>query len=196
MGQNGQINECGPEREERRRVRRRHRLRLKEALLGRSRGGLTSKIHLAADRKRRPLSFVLTAGQAADSPHFVPVLAKIRVRLPVGRPCTRPGAVAADKAYSSRGNRAYLRKRNITAVIPEKKDQAANRKKKGSRGGRPVSHDADLYKERNTVERLINRLKDWRGIATRFDKTPESYLAGLELRASMIWLEDLMRAAD
>ncbi|CAM5478329.1 IS5 family transposase ISSan1 [Streptomyces hirsutus] len=124
------------------------------------------------------------------------MLNKIRVCLPVGRPRTRPGAVAADKAYSSRANRAHLRKRRIKAVIPEKKDQAANRKKRGSRGGRPVSHDTDLYKERNTVERLINRLKDWRGIATRFDKTPESYLAGLELRASMIWLEDLLRAAD
>jgi transposase len=124
------------------------------------------------------------------------VLNKVRVRLPVGRPRTRPDAVAADKAYSSRANRAHLRKRHIKAVIPEKKDQAANRKKRVSRGGRPVRHDTDLYKERNTVERLINRLKDWRGIATRFDKTPESYLAGLELRASMIWLEDLLRAAD
>lgn len=138
----------------------------------------------------------MTAGQAADSPQFIPVLKKIRVRLSVGRPRTRPGAVAADKAYSSRGNRAYLRKRHIKAVIPEKKDQSANRKKKGSRGGRPISHDAHLYKERNTVERLINRLKDWRGIATRYDKTPESYLAGLELRASMIWLDDLLRAAE
>ncbi|MBP2400756.1 transposase [Streptomyces syringium] len=116
---------------------------------------------------------------------------KVRVRLPVGRPRTRPGAVAADKAYSSRANRAYLRKRQIKAVIPEKRDQAANRWKKGSRGGRTVSHDAGLYKERNTVKRLINKLKAWRGIATRYDKTPESYLAGLHLRASMIWINDL-----
>jgi transposase len=137
------------------------------------------------------LAFVLTAGQAADSPQFVPVLAKVRVRQPVGRPRTRPGAVAADKAYSSRGNRAYLRTRGITAVIPEKVDQAANRKKKGRAGGRPVRHDAELYKERNTVERLINRLKAWRGIATRYDKTPGSYLAGLHLRASMIWIKEL-----
>jgi transposase len=78
-------------------------------------------------------------------------------------------------------------------VIPEKKDQAASRRKKGSGGGRPVSHDADLYKERNTVERLINKLKAWRGIATRYDKTPDSYLAGLHLRASMIWIKDLTR---
>jgi len=136
--------------------------------------------------------FVLTEGQAADSPQFIPVLKKLRVRGPVGRPRTRPDAVAGDKAYSSHGNRAHLRKRRIKAVVPEKKDQAANRKKKGQ-GGRPVSHDADLYKERNTVERLINKLKAWRGIATRYDKTPESYLAGLRLRGSLIWIKDLTR---
>ncbi len=129
----------------------------------------------------------MSAEQATDSLRFIPVLKKIRARGPVSRPRTRPDAVAADKAYSSGGNRAHLRKRGIKAVIPEKKDQAANRKKKGSRGGRPVRHDAGLYKERNAVERLINRLKAWRGIATRYDKTPESYLAGLRLRA----LDDL-----
>lgn len=78
----------------------------KAASLGRSRGGQTSKIHLAADRRCRPLAaLILTAGQAADSPQFIPVLKKVRVRGPVGRPRprpgTRPGALAADKAYSS-----------------------------------------------------------------------------------------------
>ncbi|MDH6484251.1 transposase [Streptomyces sp. SAI-127] len=96
-----------------------------------------------------------------------------------------------DRATSS-----YLRKGNIKAVIPEKKDQAANRKRTGSRGGRPTSGDADLYKERNTVERLINKLKAWRGIATRYDTTPESYLAGLRLRASMISINDPLKATD
>jgi transposase len=141
---------------------------------------------------------VLTAGQAADSPQFIPVLRKIRVRGPVGRPRTRPDAVAVagDKAYSSRGNRGHLCSRGIKAVIPEKRDQAANRKNKGAKGGRPISNDADLYKERNTVERLINKLKAWRGIATRYGKTPESYLAGLHLRASMIWIKDLTGATD
>jgi transposase len=86
-------------------------------------------------------------------------------------------AVAGDKAYSSRGNRSHLRKRHIKAVIPEKADQAANRKRKGSGGGWPVGHDVGLDKERNTVERLINKLKAWRGVATRYDKTPDSYLA-------------------
>lgn len=152
------------ERERRRAVRRRHKARLKAAKLGRSRGGLTSKIHLAVERRCRPLSIILTPGQAADSPQFIPVLRKIRVRGPVGRPRSRPGAVAGDKAYSSRANRAHLRKRKIKAVIPEKADQAANRQRKGSAGGRPVGHDITLYKDRNTVERAINKFKQWRGL--------------------------------
>ncbi|TDC05843.1 IS5 family transposase [Nonomuraea longispora] len=178
----------------RRRLRRGHRFRLKVAKLGRSRGGLTSKVHLSADRRCRPLSFVLTPGQAGDSPHFRAVLERIRIRLPVGRPRTRPGAVAADKAYSSRGNRACLRQRRVKAVIPEKVDQAANRKRRGSRGGRPVRHDLDLSKERNTVERCVNRIKEWRGLAFRFDNTPDSYLAGLHPPGAVLWLRSLRPA--
>jgi transposase len=154
---------------------------LKAAELGRSRGGLTSKIHLSADRRYRPLSLVLTPGQAADAPRFIPVMDKIKVRRPAGRPRTRPEAAAGDKAYSSRANRAYLRRRHIKAVITDKADQAANRKKKGHSGGRPVSHDTALYKD-NTVERCINKFKECRGLATRYDKTPDSSMAGLHLR--------------
>ncbi|UJB46939.1 IS5 family transposase [Streptomyces sp. A1-5] len=161
------------------------------AALGRSRGGLTSKVHLAADRRCRPLSFALTPGQAADSPRFRAVVERSKVRVPVGRPRTRPDAVAAYKAYSSRANRAYLRNRKVKAAIPEEADQAANRKKKGSRGGRPVTHDTMLYRERNTVERCINKIKEWRGPATRYDKTPESYLAGLPLRGAILWIRSL-----
>ena len=95
-------------------------------------GGQTSKVNLADDRKCRPLAFVLTASQAADSPQIIPVLGTIRVPGPVGRPRTRPDAVAGDKAYSSRGNRVHLRKRGIKAVIPEKKDQAANRRRRAA----------------------------------------------------------------
>jgi transposase len=134
---------------------------------------------------------VLTPGQAADSPCFRAVVERIKVRVPVGRPRTRPHAIAGDKAYSSRANRAYLRKRKIKAVIPEKVDQAASRKKKGSRGGRPITHDKMLYRERNTVERCINKIKEWRGLATRYDKTPESYLAGLHLRGAILWIRSL-----
>lgn len=78
-----------------------------------------------------PLAFVLTPGQAADCPQFQTVLNKIRIPGPVGRPRTRPAAVAADKAYSSKANRAYLRRRHIMAVIPEKTDQQANRGEEG-----------------------------------------------------------------
>jgi len=137
------------------------------------------------------MSFVVTPGQAADSPQFQQVIEGIEVRGPAGRPRTRPDAVAADKAYSSRKNRAYLRKRGIKAVIPEKADQATNRKKRGSRGGRPVSHDAALYRDRNTVERCINKIKEWRGLATRYDKTPRAYTAGLHLRGAILWLRSL-----
>ncbi|GIH64132.1 IS5 family transposase [Microbispora siamensis] len=136
----------------------------------------------------------MTPGQAADSPQFRAVLAGIKVCGRVGRPRTRPDAVAADKAYSSRANRAYPRRRRIRAVIPEKADQAANRKKRGSRGGRPVSHDPQPYKERNTAERCINRIKEWRGLAFRFEKTPESYLAGLYLRGAILWIRSLRPA--
>ena len=113
------------------------------------------------------------------------------MRGPVGRPRTRPDAVAADKAYWSRRNRRYPRQRGIKVVIPEEADQAANRKKHGSAGGRPVSHDATLYRDRNTVERCINRLRNWRGIAFRFDKTPGSYEAGLHLCGAMLWLRSI-----
>ncbi|GAA2062983.1 hypothetical protein GCM10009839_87800 [Catenulispora yoronensis] len=136
-----------------------------------------------------PLALLLTPGQAADCRHLIPVLDKIWVSGPVGRPRTRPGAVAADKAYSSKANRSYLRRRRITAVIPEKADQQANRKKKGSAGGRPVAFDPGRYKQRNTVERCFQKIKTWRGLATRYDKSPQSYEAGLHLRASIMWLK-------
>lgn len=124
-------------------------------------------------------------------PPFRAVLSAIKVRLPIGRPRTRPDAVAADRAYSSRANRAYLRGRGIKAVIPERKDQAAHRKNRGSHGGRPISHDPDLYEQRNTAERCINQIKVWRGLAFRFDKTPASYLAGLHLRGAILWIRSL-----
>lgn len=114
-------------------------------------------------------------------------MAHICVPRAVGRPRTTPDAVLADKAYSSRAIRAYLRRRGIRAVIPQPADQIANRKRLGRRGGRPTSYDRDTYKRRNTVERCINKLKQWRGLATRYDKTATIYLAGLHLAAIFIW---------
>lgn len=155
--------------------------------IGRSRGGLTTKIHLAADGRCRPLLFVLTAGQTGDAPVFMDVMAHLRVPRVRGRPRTRPDVVLADKAYSSRAIREHLRRRSIRAVIPVPADQRGHRIRRGSQGGRPPSFDREVYKQRNTVERCINRLKQWRGIATRYEKTATIYLAGLYVAGIYLW---------
>jgi transposase len=112
---------------------------------------------------------------------------RLRVPRPVGRPRITPQMLLADKAYSSRAIRAHLRRRGIRAVIPQPVDQAANRRRRGSHGGRPPTFDREAYKQRNTVERCINMIKQWRGLATRYDKTATIYLAGLHLAAIFIW---------
>ncbi len=86
-----------------------------------------------------------------------------------GRPRTRPVLVRADKAYSARATRWYLRRHGIKAVIPEPADQAGHRKRRGSHGGRPVTYDPIEYAGRNVVERGFNVLKQWRALATRYD---------------------------
>lgn len=95
--------------------------------------------------------------------------------------------VLADKAYSSRVIREHLRRREIRAFIPVPADQQGHRLRQGSNGGRPPTFDREAYKQRNTVERCINRLKQWRGIATRYEKTATVYLAGLHVAAILIW---------
>ncbi len=131
---------------------------------------MTSKIHLAADTRCRPISRVTSAGHRHASLAFEPVMAGIRIRrCGRGRPRTRPAQVLGDRAYSSRAIRSHLRRRQITAVIPEPADQRKNRLRRGSKGGRPPTFDPEAYKQRNVVERAINKLKGHRAFATRYD---------------------------
>uniref|UniRef100_UPI003570EFEB IS5 family transposase n=1 Tax=Nonomuraea cavernae TaxID=2045107 RepID=UPI003570EFEB len=156
--------------------------------LGRSRGGLTTKLHLITEGRGLPMTLHLTGGNVVDCTAFEAVMAKFRLRRRIGRPRTRPDRLLGDKGYSSKKIRLYLRRRGIQAVIPERKDQIANRKRKGSYGGRPPTFDTATYKDRNLVERCFAKLKQWRAIATRFDKLASRYLSGAVIASMMLWL--------
>jgi transposase len=123
---------------------------------------------------------------------FTHLLEALRVpRTGPGRPRTRPDKALGDKAYSSRGNRELLRDRGIVAVIPERSDQIENRKRRGRAGGRPVGYDTEAYKGRNVVERAFNVFKQWRGLATRYDKLALTYRGGVVLACILTWLRTL-----
>ena len=159
--------------------------------IGRSRGGLSTKIHQLVDGNGLPLVTLITPGQAGDSPMFLPLLANLKVERVVGRPRTRPDSVRGDKAYSSRAIRGHLRGRGIKAVIPEPDDQKCHRQRRGSRGGRPVGLDAADYKNRNVIERRYCHMKQWRGLATRYDKYAVVYRAAVVLHAVIAWTKAL-----
>lgn len=140
--------------------------------LGRSRGGLTTKIHARVDDAGRLFTLLFTPGQQHDST-VAQQLMRQRVILTTdggGVQPYVPASLSADKAYSSRAFRAWLRRRGIQPVIPRKSNQ---------RGGRP--HNAERYKQRNHIEHFFGRLKQFRTVATRYDKCASSYLATLML---------------
>jgi transposase len=120
----------------------------------------------------------LTAGERHEQTVFEPLMEQGAVKRPGrGRPRVRPRRVAGDKAYSSGKVRRYLRRRGIGAVIPRKSNER-----------RAPRFDRAAYRERNRVERLINRLKQFRRVATRYEKLAVSYLAMVTLAAILIWL--------
>lgn len=156
--------------------------------IGRSRGGLTTKIHQAVDGHGRPLAMIVTGGQRNDGAMLTEVLAELHA------PPTRTrssaystGCVLADRAYATGVIRTELRRRGINTVIPDKRDQAAARKRRGSKGARPPGLDANAYKGRNVVQRFFALAKQWRGIATRYDKLAITYRAGVTLCAILTW---------
>ena len=126
--------------------------------IGRSRGGLSTKVHQLVDTRGLPLVVLIGPGQGGDSPMLPALLTGLRVaRLGPGRPRTTPDALLGDKAYSSRATRAALRARGIAAVIAEPANQAGHRKRRGSKGGGPPSFDPVRYKDRNVIERYTRR---------------------------------------
>jgi len=127
---------------------------------------LTTKVHAVVDALGNPVALSLTPGQAADITQAAPLLAQLE-----------PQAVIADKGYDADALVATLEERGITPIIPPK----ANRKE-------PRKTDFALYRERNLVERFFNKLKQYRGIATRFDKLATTFLAGVLLVCVVIWL--------
>jgi transposase len=148
-------------------------------------------VHLLADPRCRPLARVTSSGQRHDSLAFAALMGRLVIaRRGPGRPRTRPGRVLGDKAYSSSAIRSHLRRRHIKATIPEPADQARNRRRRGSRGGRPPAFDPAAYKQRNTVERAFGKLRQHRAVATRYDKRDFVWRGTVDVASIRIWLRD------
>jgi transposase len=123
------------------------------------------------------MALLLTAGQRHEQTMFEPLMETGAVKRPGrGRPRLRPDRVAGDKGYSSRRIRRYLKRRGIGVVIARQKRE------------RRVRFDKDAYRKRNVVERLINRLKQFRRVATRYEKRAVNYRAMVTIAAIMLWL--------
>lgn len=158
--------------------------------LGYSQGGFSTKIHLVCEGKGRPLGATLSPGQAHESKHLAPSLDAIRVpRLGAGRPKKRPKWLLGDRAYNGRPCRTVVRQRGIRALIPTKLRERERRKRAGQKGGRPYYFDKEHYKQRNVVERCFSRLKQFRAVATRYDKLGVGYLASVTMAMIMCWLD-------
>jgi transposase len=142
--------------------------------MGRSRGGLTTKIHALVDAEGRPIDLVLTAGQAHDGKAAIAMLEVLQ-------PDT---ILLADRAYDSNVIRELAAQRGAWANIPAKKNRTDS-----------FPFSRWVYKQRNLVERYFNKLKQFRGIATRYDRIPMNFLAAIKLASVRIWLKSYESAA-
>ncbi len=146
--------------------------------LGRSQGGFSTKLHLRAEGGGKPITAVLTGGERHEQIALEEILDGGAIRRPGrGRPRLRPRRVAGDKGYSSPTARQRLRRRGIRPVIPSRSDQK-----------RQPGFDRAAYRRRNAIERLINRLKQARRVATRYEKRAANYLAMVLIGCIMLWL--------
>jgi transposase len=124
------------------------------------------------------MAFVLTPGERNEKAALPELMAQGAVkRAGRGRPKLRPASVVGDRGYSARRVRADLRRRGIRPIIPQLRTEKT-----------PRLMDWGMYRERNVVERLVGRLKEYRRIATRYDKLAASYLAFVQLAAIRMWL--------
>jgi transposase len=143
--------------------------------IGRSRGGLTTKIHLLCDRDGHPLTFALSAGQRHESAMLEAVLTKADEGLfdAEGEPIAWPVALAGDKGYRAEWIDDYLLEIGMNPVIPSKENE--------DREARAVSFDKQAYRDRNIVERLIGWLKECRRIFSRFEKTAKNFAGMIKM---------------
>ena len=146
--------------------------------LGWSKGDFSTKIHIRCYGNGLPITFLLTVGERHEAVVFEPLMEQGAVKRPSsGRPRLRPQRIVGDKGYSSGTIRRYLRRRGIRLTIPRKD----NERRRGK-------FDKSIYRQRNRVERCLNRLKQFRRIATRYEKKAENYLAMLTLASILLWL--------
>jgi transposase len=146
--------------------------------LGRSQGGFSTQVHLRAEGGGQPLTWVLTPGQQHEATVFEQLLEQGAGKRPGrGRPRVRPARVVGDKGYTGRRLRTYCRRRGLRYTIPRQR-----------RERRRGPFDRATYRRRNRVERLINRCKQFRSLATRYDKRADSYRTLWVLAAILLWL--------